>query len=79
MHIDLTEQNATAIREMSIILDLPSAKIVNFLLEQVTYEIQKENIVLMLNREKIENLRANMKLLNKNTNGEWAHIGERYQ
>ena len=63
MHIDLSQENADKIRKLSYILDLPSAKIVNILLNELNYEIWNEDIVMRMKKEKIEMLRSNLKLI----------------
>ena len=63
MHIDLSQENADKIRKLSYVLDLPSAKIVNILLNELNYEIWNEDIVMRMKKEKIEMLRNNMKLV----------------
>ena len=63
MHIELTEENAEKIRQLSNALDLPSARIVNILLKELNHEILDEEIVMIMKREKIEMLRSHLKLM----------------
>ena len=63
MHIELTEENADKIRQLSNALDLPSARIVNILLNELNHEILDEEIVMIMKREKIEMLRSHLKLM----------------
>ncbi len=63
MHIELSLENSDKIRELSYILDLPSAKIVNILLNELNYEIWNEDIIMRMKKEKIEMLRNNLKLI----------------
>ena len=63
MHIELTEENADKIRQLSNALDLPSARIVNILLSELNHEILDEEIVMIMKREKIEMLRSHLKLM----------------
>jgi uncharacterized protein YehS (DUF1456 family) len=63
MHIELNQENAEKIRRLSYILDLPSAKIVNILLNEMNYEIWNEELILKVKKDKIEMLRNNMKLM----------------
>ncbi len=53
MHIELTEENADKIRRLSYILDLPSAKIVNILLNEMNYEIWNEELIMKVKKDKI--------------------------
>ena len=63
MHIELTEENAEKIRQLSNALDLPSARIVNILLNELNHEILDEEIVMIMKREKIEMLRSHLKMM----------------
>ncbi len=63
MHIELNQENAEKIRRLSYILDLPSAKIVNILLNEMNYEIWNEELILKVKKDKIEMLRNNIKLM----------------
>ncbi len=63
MHIELTEENANKIRQLSNALDLPSARIVNILLSELNHEIMDEEIVMIMKREKIEMLRSHLKVM----------------
>ena len=63
MHIELTQENAEKIRQLSNALDLPSARIVNILLKELNHEILDEEIVMIMKREKIEMLRSHLKMM----------------
>jgi uncharacterized protein YehS (DUF1456 family) len=63
MHIELSQDNADKIRRFSYILDLPSAKIVNILLNELNYEIWNEDIIMRMKKDKIEMLRNHLKLV----------------
>ena len=65
MHIELTEENADKIRQLTNALDLPSTRIVNILLKELNHEILDEEIVMIMKREKIEMLRSHLKLMRK--------------
>ena len=65
MHIELSQENSEKIRELSYILDLPSAKIVNILLDEMNYELWNEELVMKVRRDKIEMLRTHIKMIKK--------------
>ena len=63
MHIELSQENAEKIRELSYILDLPSNKIVNILLNEMNYELWNEELVMKVKKDKIELLRSHIKMI----------------
>ena len=63
MHIELSQDNADKIRRLSYILDLPSAKIVNILLNEMNYEIWNEELIMKVKKDKIEMLRTHLKMM----------------
>ena len=62
MHIDLSNENENAIRELSIKLNLSSAYIVNLLVKSACFEIFNDEVILKFGKDFIEKMRINLKL-----------------